>query len=327
MRTSSLRRMRGFTLIELLVVIAIIAILIALLLPAVQQAREAARRSQCKNNLKQIGLALANYVDVTGGVLPRGAYVMRGRSCCCDNADYFPGHTIHTMLLPYLDQGPLYDQYNFDVPFNQNVGVIAQKIPVYVCPSAESIMQTASNVNMNGKGTYPSPAPQVHPHNYPGAGAYHGWGGCGRHGNQKQNGIFAYRRGIQEENGNPADPNPKLATAVDGTSNTMAFSETVQGVDTYVSGNLNATWSNWRGRGWADPWYNSTLYSVGPLSTPNSKVSQYGGFNASNASSNHTGGVHVAFLDGSVHFISDNISGNTWWALGTPQNKDIPGPY
>src|SRR6185436_9747421 len=101
----------GFTLIELLVVIAIIAILIALLLPAVQQAREAARRTQCRNNLKQLGLALHNYHDAKNR-FPQAVIwgTWNGQS-------WLPNHhTWLTMLLPYLDQAPLYNQVNFQAP-------------------------------------------------------------------------------------------------------------------------------------------------------------------------------------------------------------------
>lgn len=320
---------RAFTLIELLVVIAIIAILVALLLPAVQQAREAARRAQCKNNLKQIVLALHNYVDVTSGMLPRGAYVQRGQACCCNNTDWFPGHTIHTMLLPYIDETAIYNNYDFNKFFYENGNVIGTRISAYLCPSAtEPIPQAATNVPGSGGGPYPSPAPMVHPHNYPAAGTLHGWGGCGRHGNSTVNGAFALRRGIQEEAGGPADPSIRLAGIKDGTSTTMAFSETVQGITpTFVSGVHNQGYANSRGKGWADPYYNSTLFSIGPLSTPNSLVSQYGGWNAANAVSYHEGGVHVAFFDGAVHFISENIDGDTWHRLGTPHAGDVPGGF
>ncbi|MDB5337001.1 MAG: xcpT 17 [Planctomycetaceae bacterium] len=114
-------RKRGFTLIELLVVIAIIAVLIALLLPAVQQAREAARRSQCKNNIKQIGLALHNYHDAMT-VFPTGA---TGKAMGL------------AFILPYLDQSPLYNLINFNIdiygPASQPA--INTVIPVFVCPS------------------------------------------------------------------------------------------------------------------------------------------------------------------------------------------------
>jgi len=103
-------RCHGFTLIELLVVIAIIAVLIALLLPAVQQAREAARRSQCKNNLKQMGLALHNYHD-TVSVFPPGAFYHGSNGA----ERYGTGFSFHVMLLPYLDQTPRYNAFDFNV--------------------------------------------------------------------------------------------------------------------------------------------------------------------------------------------------------------------
>ncbi|MFG0295400.1 MAG: DUF1559 domain-containing protein, partial [Maioricimonas sp. JB045] len=114
MKNCHTSRRRGFTLIELLVVIAIIAILVALLLPAVQQAREAARRSQCKNNLKQIGLALHNYHD-THGSFPPG-YIARYVSATDPaSAETGPGFAWGTMILPFLDQSPTYNQLNFSL--------------------------------------------------------------------------------------------------------------------------------------------------------------------------------------------------------------------
>lgn len=123
-----IRRGRGFTLIELLVVIAIIALLVALLLPAVQQAREAARRAQCKNNLHQIGLALANY-ESSRGTYPPGVLGSR--------ANDPRNHTWLVMILPELDAAPLFNQYNFNIRFDApaNVPAVTRKLPVYLCPS------------------------------------------------------------------------------------------------------------------------------------------------------------------------------------------------
>jgi prepilin-type N-terminal cleavage/methylation domain-containing protein len=132
--TSGLRS-RGFTLIELLVVIAIIAVLIALLLPAVQQAREAARRTQCKNNLKQLGLAAANY-ESTFTRFPASG---KGINFQIINLQAFPVSTF-TQLLPYTDQSPVYNQFNFNVHYSNssvsnNAAAARTKVPAFLCPS------------------------------------------------------------------------------------------------------------------------------------------------------------------------------------------------
>ena len=137
---------RGFTLIELLVVIAVIAVLVALLLPAVQQAREAARKTQCKNNLKQIGLALQNYHD-SFETFPMGY---------CAALPYVDGATDTdngwgwaTFILPYMDQGPLYNQFNFGQPIKNFPGIQTQ-LPAYLCPSDLAPFGPISIVNAAG---------------------------------------------------------------------------------------------------------------------------------------------------------------------------------
>src|SRR5438094_3648174 len=134
---------KGFTLIELLVVIAIIAILIALLLPAVQQAREAARRSQCKNNLKQIGLALHNYHDIYKMFAPAGFGSNAFGGHCADHSTEDDignnrGWVISwaASILPQIDRTPLYKTINFNATFlTTNNAVWQTVISAYICPS------------------------------------------------------------------------------------------------------------------------------------------------------------------------------------------------
>ena len=138
-------RRRAFTLIELLVVIAIIAILVALLLPAVQQAREAARRSQCKNNLKQIGLALHNY-EATFVMFPP---TMAINPAVTSNSSW----SIHGRILPYLDQLSFYNQIDLQKTWSDPVNgpvVTGRRVPVYLCPSdaKSGIARTASGVSL-----------------------------------------------------------------------------------------------------------------------------------------------------------------------------------
>lgn len=313
MLTTSQRK-RGFTLIELLVVIAIIAILIALLLPAVQQAREAARRTQCKNNMKQIVLALHNYVDTTAGVLPRGVNHTTGLACCCvvrsTAVDY--SHTIHTMLLPYMELSNIYSKVDFSVGSSHanNAVIRSTKVAAFVCPSSRKIDETVYAA-----------------HNYPFAGTNHGYATCGVHGSDTGAGAFASRWGLINETSNVAVAGQmRLENFVDGTSNTIVLSEFAKGL-TYV---LPVGNTNTMGRSWFDgtAGYGNTLYSTMALATPNSPRPTYlTTHNWGTVGSYHTGGVQCGLMDGSVRFVSDNIDGNIWWGANTPQGREVLGEW
>lgn len=304
------RRRFAFTLIELLVVIAIIAVLIALLLPAVQQAREAARRSQCKNNLKQIGLALHNYIDTTAGVIPRGVNHYSGPACCCVTDNNQVGYTIHSMLLPYMDQAPLYNKINFSVLSSNaaNAPVYQARVPAFICPSA--ILP-------------PAPANGAQPHNYPAAGTAHGYGLCGVHGSGTTNGIFASRWGLYNEGTLAAqDQTMTLAGITDGTSNTMAFSEFAFG----QPGALPATHPY--GQSWFIPYYGSTEFSILANATPNNPTPTYSTtINWGTVRSAHEGGAHAVLMDGAVRFLSENMSGAVFVAIGTPRTGEVVGEF
>jgi prepilin-type N-terminal cleavage/methylation domain-containing protein len=204
---------RGFTLIELLVVIAIIAVLIALLLPAVQAAREAARRAQCVNNLKQLGLAVHNYANSQAEGLPWG------------NGQWWVEWSAHSLLLPFLEQGPIYNALNFGdgrpfmgVSFNinwpGNSTATYAKIQTFICPSDYDRLTDPNGHNnyMDNVGSAPNSF-------YNGSFATNGMNG-------PASGPFLY---VGADNG-PGTSVCKLSMITDGLSNTAAFSERVKAI-------------------------------------------------------------------------------------------------
>jgi prepilin-type N-terminal cleavage/methylation domain-containing protein len=147
------RSRRGFTLVELLVVIGIVGTLVGLLLPAVQQAREAARRTQCLNNLKQIGLAMHNYL-AANSVFPPSFCIAPGAALGTNNGSW----SIHGRLLPYLEQGNAYNRIRLDIPWDAQLGsgVPTMRMPIYLCPS-----EVNDRVRVDSAGN-----PYTYPQNY-----------------------------------------------------------------------------------------------------------------------------------------------------------------
>jgi prepilin-type N-terminal cleavage/methylation domain-containing protein len=203
-----LRLRPGFTLVELLVVVAIIGVLVALLLPAVQSAREAARRMKCQNHLKQIGLGLHNYHDVQGGLPPGG---MATASTAAAN----DGMGFHVFLLPYVEQDALFRQFDGSKPYNAapNRALGASKVSLYLCPSAINLYTENAGENA--------------------ATGEKGWT-THYHGNMGPNDLATNRyEVIASTNGGQAkqgvlgrDTKTRLAEITDGTSNTFLVGET-----------------------------------------------------------------------------------------------------
>ncbi len=325
----------GFTLIELLVVIAIIAVLVALLLPAVQQAREAARRSQCKNNLKQIGLAQHNYHD-TFGVFP----INIGWNS--SNNSLNGAFSDKVMMLPQLDQGPLWTQTNMNAqPWSKaytngspNIITQSQTLSVFVCPSlprkpaqgTQGMFTYAIN-----NGAMPRP--------------YQGQG---------HNGFAAYVGG----NANPGDTPVAASDVIDGLSQTAAYSEILPdpGSNPYIP---NATSRNWEsctspatcraacngdttsidnreygGSAWAMAWgafKSGYTHTMNPMETScysiNNTGTDWGNTSLTAAGSGHVGGVNVLMGDGSVRFVSTNVNWLTWLAVGTRNGSETVGEF
>ena len=357
------RSQPGFTLIELLVVIAIIAVLIALLLPAVQSAREAARRSQCVNNLKQIGLAMHNYHTVYT-VFPMGVSASRntwnagkcGVGAC--GAVTWNGWSVHAFLFPYLEATPVYNAINFSFdplvcssqPF-QNTAFLTQ-IPGFLCPTDPYSGKSQSLGFLNNYcGSIGTTIGVVQ--NYP----------------SQSVGVFSYQSpyGLQD--------------ITDGSSNTVAFGESLVGNGGRTAnyrGNgvaglcyawiLDATQnvpqtmatiqmcnSGWNSaiqsgspyngtinigvnRGWYWGWGAESMTLINTIIPPSSQQYPWnacrtgcqgcGNYDMdhaeiANVTSQHPGGANVLFADGHVQFIKSSISLQTWWSLGTRNDGEV----
>jgi prepilin-type N-terminal cleavage/methylation domain-containing protein/prepilin-type processing-associated H-X9-DG protein len=336
----------GFTLVELLVVIAIIAVLVALLLPAVQMAREAARRAQCQNNLKQIGLALHGYHDAHG-YFPPDFMQASGNPWNARHSPWDQQWSFKVFLLPYLDRADIYNAANLDLPAwgvnwvwderEPNGTLRKSRIEVFLCPSDYHF----DHAN-----------PYARSQNYAA-----NWGTQRFFNNWRSNGI-CYSPGWDSSINRPIG----LKDIVDGTSMTAAFSEWIrggmQGVPEFAHRDpLSVTW--WTPEPWAsgrntreqregDKWWEAqcertTTYqwdfkgevwywanagrgsSIGFSIRPNRKTC-----NAGHASPNmpmapsslHSGGVNVLFCDGRVRFISEDIDQQIWFAIGTRDGKE-----
>ena len=333
MRRSLVGRNRGgFTLVELLVVIAIIGILVGLLLPAVQAAREAARRMQCSNNLKQLGLAIHNYESAIKRLPPGGLHIRDGFGADSSSTSWGPNWLV--MLLPYIEQGSLHAQYNTNSRFaRESPLVVGTKVATFACPS------DTQDEAFEGAGSFNGVATKFARGNY----------ACnGGAGNNFSTGDYALSqaRGPFSMGGRCST----LASITDGTSNVLFASEIIVAnrltdvrgawaypVGSYFSGgsrfnnpptpqvflrpNGNALDDSRRDRNsfCSSVFANDrNLRCLAP--DPTNRAYQ-------TARSRHTGGVQATRGDGSVTFIGDSIDLQIWLALLAQADGQVVGEY
>jgi prepilin-type N-terminal cleavage/methylation domain-containing protein/prepilin-type processing-associated H-X9-DG protein len=325
------RRRRAFTLIELLVVIAIIAVLVALLLPAVQQAREAARRSQCKNNLKQIALAMQTYHDVAQS-FPFG--------CNAGDNGFRQALTWRFDILPQIEQQPAFNQMSqysrkdtttVWLTGGAAVGFQTLIIPLYICPSETQDKVLTGNQN-GGDSTCPSAGAAISNYNMS-AGTS---SPCGVPTPMDLAGVptndtliggnyyGSYSKSDGVASMGSADVGfllcLNIAKIVDGTSTTLLVGEKTVNPSTATSSNYGAAGTNYSG--WLSQWgaVSSSTHGINYLPRGSYCTGiQWG--------SRHAGGAHFAMCDGSVRFINQTISWLTLKALSTRAGNDVVADY
>ena len=342
-RPGARSRIGGFTLVELLVVIAIIGVLVGLLLPAVQAAREAARRMQCSNNLKQIGLALHNYAGAHK-VFPFG----KGPSY--PGAPVYARWSQHALILPFLEQTALYNSLDFRFPpETPGMGGVVAFMPAY--SNASGVNSVSSRTPVPGffcpSDASPSDVWQAQ-NNY--VGNQGGWL-CDRSDQaaspsdvsptETQTGVFYFLSKVR-----PAD-------VVDGLSNTLFFSEKIRGqgtpnprtdlfiipaqtslLATYTTcSNINTSTATPLSSKWGYSWVmgENCCTQYNHVATPNKNSCGGTGFTGSmtnmamqvSAASRHTGGVQGMLGDGSVRFVTDSIDLNVWRAMGSRASGEV----
>jgi prepilin-type N-terminal cleavage/methylation domain-containing protein/prepilin-type processing-associated H-X9-DG protein len=309
---------RGFTLVELLVVIAIIGILVALLLPAIQAAREAARRSQCVNNAKQAGVAFQNYHD-TYRMLPPGSY-----SCCYGTWQMAILKFIEEQQLADLytwlpkdatfhDQNYSYDQNHPNAPTTHNLQVCQSRIGTLTCPSDEAQVDSRGITLHNYVANYGNTNHIARDYLTPFAPTYVKYLGS----------PFA-----GEDWDPPTTLGVRFKKIPDGLSKTLLLSETVQGRDGDRRG---LTWWGWSAGfetfstpNSADPDVLQALTDCNSA-LPNAPCTGQAGLNYFRASarSRHPGGVNAAMCDGSVQFVVDDVDLTTWRAASTTNGSEV----
>ncbi len=321
----------AFTLVELLVVIAIIGVLVALLLPAVQAAREAARRSSCGNNLKQIGLALHNYHDAHRQFPPSS----RINPIPASNTTY-AGWSIHASLLPQLEQQNLRNLVDLSQPYSSQPLVTQTRVPTYICPS-----EVNDQERPDGSLTH---YPLCYGVNL---GTWFVWNPNNRQGGNGL--VYPFSK-------------TGMRSITDGTSNTLAFSEVKaytpyfrdgEAADAAVPANTGTVLGyagTFKTNSGHTEWVDGRANQSGFTATfpPNTRVLHSTGgveydvdftnaregntttgitYAAITSRSYHPGGVQTVFADGSTHFIAETVNVATWRSLSTRNGGEVVGEY